>query len=90
METPHWRTRLRNWLAGTLAGHVVLVEACFAIPVFLAISAVNGALGILTPAGALRAASFWMLLGALAAGLIWFTITAPQLRRERPRRSGKA
>jgi thiosulfate reductase cytochrome b subunit len=78
-------SRVRDWLGNTLAGHVVLVELAFSLPIFLSITAINFALDILTPASLLHSALAWFLLGLLAGLLIWRTVTAPHLRRERQR-----
>jgi hypothetical protein len=79
------RSSVREWVGNSLVGHIALVELIFALPIFLLMSLVNLSLGLLTPATAVRSAATWFLLGLLGATAIWYSVTAPQRRRERER-----
>ena len=74
--------KIKDFLAGTLIGHIVLVETLLASPVFVVGLWLNTQAGTLNFGTALEMALMIFGAGAGAAFGLWFTVTR-QLARQR-------
>jgi len=74
---------LAKWAMSTLPGHIVLFQACVAVPGCVTGVVLNYRQGTLTPGWALYVAGVSVVAGLLVALAFWFTYTRPQLQRNR-------
>lgn len=72
-------------LAGSVLGHVVLMEIMFSLPFCVYGLISNYLAGSLTFAFALRMFASLVALGALSAAIIWYSSTLPAIKRTKKR-----
>jgi hypothetical protein len=73
--------RFVRWASKSLVGHLVFFGGAFAIGESLFFCTQNYMDGTLTVAWAIWIVSASIVLGALGAGAVWYTMTLPRLKR---------